>query len=312
MKNYYITIFEEKKLIQALTLYYSFRKYNNHSFFIFACLNERSVKLISLFKFKKTLIISTKNLDQKKIHTIKNNRPQKEFYWTLKSIFCNYAINKFNDLDFLIYVDADTFFFSSTENYLDINYMYDLILTPHDFSEKFKEKNANLDALGRFNAGCLFFKNSKNSKLILNWWMKKCIDDCSVNYQKGILGDQKYFDDIYEKMKNVFICQNKGLNLGPWNVDSFDITNDKCILYHFQGLKIINSMIFDLYPGFQLINDQQYNFFYKAYLKCIKKNIASFIKVHQHYNLSNLYLPTNILREIKKIILKRSNIKFLF
>ena len=304
-------MFNEAYIIQAITLYHSFRKYNKTSVFIFACLSDKTRKIISSLKLNNILIITIEQLDQKIIKKIKKNRPLEQFYWTLKSIFFNFILNNNNDINYLIYLDSDMFFLNSIEDYITANKKYDVILTPHNFSKSFMEVNKNYNVFGKFNAGCLIFKCTKNSKLILSWWMKKCIADCSVNYLKGKLGDQKYLDIIYKKQKNILCSENIGLNLGPWNFENFNLKTDKCILFHYQGLKIINYRVYNLYSGKIIIRKIYYEFFYKSYLYSLKKSIENLVKYQLINDLKNIYSPTHILIEFKKFLLKQSNLKIL-
>ena len=50
----------------------------------------------------------------------KSNRSFHEYCWTLKSIFLNYVINKYDNAKYYAHVDADLFFFSDLMLLFDV------------------------------------------------------------------------------------------------------------------------------------------------------------------------------------------------
>ena len=144
----------------------------------------------------------------------------------------------------------------------------DIFIQEHGFHKTFEKKSEN----GKFCVQFLTFKNNFFAKSILNEWLNMCIKSTSIDYKKGIVGDQKYFDELILKYPENF-CISKKLSFfqAPWTLDRFEVKDVG--LYHFHTLRV-NKRGVRLYSGYNL--DQKI--------------------------IQNIYLP--YLNEIKKIILK--------
>lgn len=204
------------------------------------CLDESSLnKIKKLHPSVKTFTLSDFNIENE----ILEKRDKLEFVFMLKSYLIYKVSNLSDSNDYIVYLDSDMFFFSDIaflENEIDVKSVF---ITPHRFTKEnlFKEK------YGKYNAGFVAFKNDTEGLKILDWWMKKCTESCSVNFKNNnIYADQKYLDDFCTISKNIKIINNIGINLAPWNVggkkisilnNKFFVDDTEVIIYHFHGLK---------------------------------------------------------------------------
>ena len=94
----------------------------------------------------------------------------------------------------------------------------DIYIQLHD-DEK---QNINFSKSGRFIIQFLTFKKNQIAETIRNEWEKKnCIQSTSIDYEKNIVGDQKYFDELYLKYsENFCISENFDFFQAPWTSKS--------------------------------------------------------------------------------------------
>lgn len=242
------------------------------------CLDNNALKLTNLY-FPKVNTISLSELEStyKELLPVKNKRPKTEYFWTLTPHLIEYVIKFFN-CNSVTYLDSDQFFFSSPKEIISEINNYSISILPHRFRQDLK----HLEIYGRYNVSWVTMKNDTNALQALQWWKNKCIEDCSVNLDKGVVGDQKYLDFFQSKFSSVHDIRNKGCGTAPWNYNK----DSYLILYHFQSLKFINPNIF-------AFNHGEYNFaidrkifkeIYKPFINKVTNNFSSLCNLEEFDN----------------------------
>lgn len=190
--------------------------------------------------------------------------------WTIMSFiynlteFCTaikpFSFKYFFDLGYskVVYFDPDIYTFSSLKDIFERLDQQSIMLVPHvaDVHLEYSGEQPEWGIMsnGIFNLGFCGMKNSIISNLIVDWWSDRLKDKCFSDRSRGLFTDQKWMDWIpgFVSNENLYISQNLGYNLAPWNYferevviidDHFYVKHreehnrpaDKLVFAHFAG-----------------------------------------------------------------------------
>ncbi len=112
----------------------------------------------------------------------------------------------------VFYCDSDVYFCQpSSQLQKTLNPETDsIVLFPH-FNDEFSP--AQLDGL--FNAGMLAV--GPGSEKFLHWWSEICYRECSVDVNRGLVGDQGYLNLVPILFERVKIYKGRNHNVARWN-----------------------------------------------------------------------------------------------
>lgn len=256
----YCTYFDFNYIHFGLGLCKSLTKYSATSKIFVLALDQKTKTIVSLH-LPNVIVIELNEIEKNypELKSCKTNRTIKEYYWTCTAHLIHFLIIT-KELKWLVYLDSDQFFFNSPREFEHKVKINSVCLLPH----RFRNSLLHLKKFGIYNVSWISFQNNTESIRTVEWWKKMCIEDCSININKGVVGDQKYLDYFHKKCKS--ICEISSQSFGaPWN--KFDI--DKLIIYHFQSLRFISKFLFafkhDSY-NFK-INNTVFRKLYEPYLK---------------------------------------------
>lgn len=208
----------------------------------------------------------------------KANRPMGEYCWTCSSSFIRYVLIHFNE-DSCTYIDADMYFYSDPQLLIDemLTAGKSVMVVPHRFPKE-REKEASI--VGRYCVEFNTFLNTPESIDVLEYWRRRCLECCS-NLGDGIhWGDQKYLEELVDNFECVYVCENLGAGVAPWNLCDYkhriketgllykNHQNSFLVFYHFQGISNINSDWFVIGGVSKkvTIDNVLYKSLYKSYL----------------------------------------------
>ena len=173
------------------------------------------------------------------------NRSQVEYYFTCTPSLLLYVFDQYPDIDQLIYIDADLFFYSSTAPLLDEIGESPIAVIPHRYSpawEKYSDR-------GRFNVAFLTFRKCDEAFACLAWWRERCLEWCYDRCEEGRFGDQGYLDWWPELFPSTQIVDHIGADVAPWNIENYGVelrnslvTVDgvPLVFYHFEGYRQVS------------------------------------------------------------------------
>lgn len=238
------TLLTEDYLVQGLALYYSLKKYCDRFRLWILCIDDTTYNLLAGMNLTNVILISMDNIISRKLAKIRRERQAHEFCWTLKPVLVTYLLKNNYNLDSILYLDADLFFFKDVRNIYDDWEEHSVFLTKLRLSPKWKQR------LGIYSAGLVGFKRDKTGMKCLRSWRLKCQEWCYDKQKNGLWGDQKYLDNWPQLYSGVKISENKGINAGSWNLRKgckvhseggvIHFENTDLICFHFSGFKIIN------------------------------------------------------------------------
>ncbi len=177
-----------------------------------------------------------------RLRDIREQRSTWAYYATQKASFALYVLESEPRPESVMFIDADTWFFSSPQPMFDEIGSASVGLSPH----RFHAATQNLAIYGSHNAGCVYWRNDETGRRCLTDWRDDCMNWCAEEPQPdGRFMNQGYLNQWQERYRDVHVIQHPGSNLGPWNVDghllasvSGNVTVDSLplIFYHFSGL----------------------------------------------------------------------------
>jgi hypothetical protein len=182
--------------------------------------------------------------------------------------------------EWLVYVDADLFFFRPLDQYLEHFVGSNVIIAPHSH---FAWNRKRLAKYGEFNVGLVAFRNNKEGLAALKYWAESCLVWCSDVPEDGKYADQKYLENFAKVSSGVAIDCRKGANLAPWNLGFSKLSldaNDKLMVdgepvyyFHAQGItRTKSAWILGHLPYLSLASRSAKKFIYKPYLAALLKS----------------------------------------
>lgn len=304
----YCTYFDKNYLLKGLCLLSSFYKYHPKAIFYVLCLDAYTEKVLKKLNINGLKTISLKLLEEydKELIKIKETRNIIEYYWTCGPSFFLY-LTKVIHPKITVYLDSDIFFFSAMD--LAFTEMGDnsTFLVEHRFPNN---QSFRINISGKYNVGFQMFKNDKYSLDCLNLWRKQCLEWCYSYNENGKYGDQLYLNEWPDKFSKVFVSQNLGIDVAPWNVSQYKvikkngqifINQDKLICYHFHKFEILKNNVFEYSTTYKISADT-IKLIYQPYLKSIKENIKRIKSIDKNYKqyFYKISLMTNLKQKFIK------------
>ena len=271
---YFCNVVSKSRLYQYIALYDSMKN-NCETFRSFVlCMDDETTGILKNAGLENTVLITLEEIEVENLKSLKSTRNISEYCWTLKPVLLSYVFEHFEHIDWITYLDADMYFFSDPQSIFNGNSNCSVLLSEHDSNEQIKFVE---EAVGRFNAGLVSFKNDPGGRECLHWWKKKCIKWCYNTTVTGQFGDQKYLEDIYTLFNNVCPITVPGVNIAPWNDAKYNISiresklyiNDSpLVLYHYCGFRLVDkdSCVF-------MFGNTHKPIIHNPYMKAIKRAV---------------------------------------
>lgn len=177
------------------------------------------------------------------VASVKPSRSTSEYFFTCTSNWTWDVAERNPTADMVTYLDADMRFYSSPEPALAEMANRDVMICEH-------EPGGKETPFGRFNVGWLTFRLSETGLRCLRKWKDDCVDWCYDRVEDGKFADQKYLDAWPAMLGERLAIAPRTLDLGPWGVGrgEFKVVDGTpsvgglpIILYHFQGLRILDT-----------------------------------------------------------------------
>lgn len=249
--RYYCTFFDSGYLAKALALYESMEKWCEEFRLYALCLDDKAFDVLTERGLRNLVAVSLKDVVEADAELAKarSNRSTGEFYFTCSPCFPLYVLKTFPEVDLLVLIDADTFFFASPETIFEQMRPFSIGLTEHRFSRGLDRYRK----YGTFNVGWIMLRRDEVGIACLEWWRERCLEWCHDRLDGDRFADQKYLEKWPQLFKGVHIIPDVGLNLGHWNVAQYRLTRrdnkvfveDKpLIFFHFANVKEVRPGVF--------------------------------------------------------------------
>jgi hypothetical protein len=203
----------------------------------------------------------------------------------------HYILEKYKHIDFITYLDADLYFYSSLEPIFQEIGNASIAIIEHRFTPRLKDQEVK----GRFCVEWVSFRRDPEGLACLKRWREQCIEWCFYRLEEGRMGDQKYLDPWPENYSNCHIIAHCGAGVAPWNYPQYlisegvygDIFINDCplIFYHFHQFQILEDKNFDRLSSFYTEEAPPSDLIYLPYESAIKDTIAKVCMIYPNFNL---------------------------
>jgi hypothetical protein len=171
---------------------------------------------------------------------------------SLKPFCAEFFLNRFENLDALIYLDSDLFIYSNFDELESLLTKYNIIITPHFFTplpaDGIKQNERHFLNSGMYNGGFFAINKSSEALKFLRWWQERMRTLCLVDVAKGLFVDQIWLNYVPLYFKGVHLLDNRGFNVAFWNLHERKISKENhqylvnesepLVFYHFSGYNI--------------------------------------------------------------------------
>lgn len=242
----FITLFNETYLTRGLALYESLRLHCGTDFEL-AVLAMSPLALGALrdLSLPNLVPIALEDFETQELLSVKSTRTLTEYCWTCTPYLLLHAIHNLGWNE-VFYLDADLYFYHNPKPVID-EWLYSessIFLTDHWYTPRYDQTQES----GRFCVQFLGFKRREEGLSALKWWAGKCLNWCYARHEHGLFGDQKYLDDWPQRFSGVWVNQNRGVGVAPWNIQQYELIDKDLVrhrqsgqvqplyFYHFHGL----------------------------------------------------------------------------
>ena len=270
------TLFDSNYLPRGLALFNSLEDHTRDFTLWVLCLDKETEYSLKKINSRKVKCIPLNALEKSELNLLeaKNNRGVFEYYFTCKAYLMIHLLKTY-EIEYLTYVDADIYFYSSFKNYENYIHNYSIALSPHRFPQKLERFNV----YGKYNAGLISFRNDDEGLRCLDWWRGMCTDWCLDKLDNDRFADQKYLNKIPSIFNSVKILDYVGINAAPWNIVNCKVKceagkillDDHLLLfYHFHGVSKIGNNYFNTgFSTYGKLSNEIKEILYMPYLKKI-------------------------------------------
>jgi hypothetical protein len=240
------TYFDRNYLVRGLALYQSLVESGQPFTLTVLCLDEETASVLRRRRHPQIHIVPIADLERADpaLAAARDDRTTVEFYWTCTAPLLLHVLRASPQIEHVMYVDADMFFFGDPSTVITSLGSRSVLLVPHDHSPEY----ADHETAGIYNVGVMAFRNDPIALDALEWWRARCLEWCHYRHEDGKNGDQGYLNDWPERFEGVVVCDHAGIKAAPWNIskyaarrdagDRITVNGDPLICYHFHGLRL--------------------------------------------------------------------------
>ncbi len=292
-ENVYCTLLTKGRVYQGIAMLMSLNQVIRDPFTVFVyCVDDESYSLFKKLPWDHLVLIHENDFPEE-IRTIKETRKIHEYCWTLKPVLCEYVMIHYPSVKRVTYLDSDLYFWEDPGIIVQNQPKCSVLLS---IEEKYRPKwnksrlKRRIKITGLYNSGFISFKRDENGLESIKWWKTQCLNQCSIQPEKGLFGDQKYLDELPKLFSNICSITMPGVNIGPWNrlkyqfskdARSVRIDNDLLIFYHFSSLRVIAR---DQIKFIYKVNKSKLPFIYGIYQEALSDAVELTEKVDPYFN----------------------------
>lgn len=282
------TLFGSNYADKGLVMFESLCKVSSDFVLYVLCMDDLCNLILKSYDDNRLIPITLSEFENEKIRELKSQRSFSEYCWTCSSLLIKYILDN-KPYEVCAYIDADLFFYSDPIPEIEAVKKggYSAMFVPHNFSKAFagKEKEVGVFCV-EFNP----FVNSTEGLKVLDEWISLCMGSCSLDRDGVTFGDQKYLDILKDKYESIFICQNPGVGIAPWNIEDYSLkenglyyVNDLCkpVFYHFQCVEFVENFV-KTNVNKKNVNSTLFSYFYVPYIKKLRNKRA---ELKNEYNM---------------------------
>lgn len=286
----YGTILDGKFLLQGLALYRSFERVVGAGHFYFFAMDAEAEMLLGKLALPRARVVAAAAVRHPALEAQRSQRSFPEYCWATKPLAISYMLAHDEDAEWAVYLDSDMAFFAdpgAAFRFAGQNVVG--FFTPHRFNPGMESWPARV---GWHNGGFGAFRKRTESTAVLDRWLWDCLARPDKAARKGETFDQKVLDDIVADEPGVLSLDDPGVNLAPWNIDNYRITDDggrpsvdghPVSIYHFQSLRMHSARLYTLYNSNKPIAGVLRRSVYQPYVRLLRAALHDLKAVDPDY-----------------------------
>jgi len=242
-KRIYCTYFDSLYLAQGLTMLRSLRKYDPPATICVLAFDDICAQVLRDLLGAEIQLIALETLHEydPSLKACRRDRTLWAFYSTHKPALAQFVLERALPGASVIYIDADTWFFSNPAPAFEEIGGAPIGLSPH----RFHARTQHLERYGLYNAGCICWDTSDTARECLRDWRNDCIQWCHEDVcPDGRFMNQGYLNRWPDRYTGVHFIRHPGINLASWNLDShvlkregrIRVDGQPLVFYHFSGI----------------------------------------------------------------------------
>ena len=252
--RHYCTYFDRNYLLRGLTLFRSLERHAGRFVLWVLCCDETSFCTLEALNLPNLRPVRLSEIErfEPRLAAPKTERSRVEYLWTMSPIWPLYLLEHYAEIDHLTYLDADLFFYASPAPVFAEIGAASIAMFSHRYADPNDAANVN----GVYNVGWLSFRRDETALKCLRRWREQCLEWCYAYTDEGRYGDQKYLDEWHRLYASTHVIEHAGAGIAPWNWlnyrferagDELLCDGEPLIFFHFHGLRILNSWLYDTY-----------------------------------------------------------------
>jgi SAM-dependent methyltransferase len=241
--NHYCTYFDSNYLPRGVLMIRSLLRHDPTAVVHVLCLDDTCAKALAALDLPLQLVPLPELLQaDPEFAASRDNRSLVEWYFTATSCLVNLLVKRHPDIERVIYLDSDLYFYASPQVLIDEAKDASVQIIEHRFSPQW----AQLVAFGRFNVGWIAFTTTEEGLRLIADYRAKCLEWCYDRMEGDRFGDQKYLDKWPQDYPSCCVSQLQGANVAWWNLangqprtlgDRVFFGPDLLLFFHFQEIK---------------------------------------------------------------------------
>ena len=254
--RFFCTYFDRNYLPFAVALHASLMRHCRSFRLFVLALDDTCAETMERLGLPSVSLLRLEELERKDAHLYarKSTRSLVDYYYTCGPSLIRYLFEREPEIELLTLIDADLYFFSSPEPIYQELEGSSVGIIEH----RFGPKQSSLNRFGTYNVGWTSFRRDADGLACLDWWREQCLEWCFDRVEGNRFADQKYLNEFPIRFSGVRIIQQKGANVGPWNLASFQLSEsygevwvaqDPLIFFHFHGFKILKPWLYNSNVG---------------------------------------------------------------
>jgi hypothetical protein len=275
--RYFCTLFDSNYLFKGVAMLRSLKEHCPNAYVYILCMDSMTREILEQLGLPDITCLSLSEVEDANLLAVKPERNVAEYCWTLSPCLPWYVLQNNSKIDFITYLDADLYFFSSVQPLFDEIGDASIVVIEHKFARQLKHLEIN----GRFCVEWVSFRRDKEGMTCLARWRGQCIDWCYYRLEEDRMGDQKYLDKWPEQYNALHILLHVGAGIAPWNYAQYQFGQNKngritvdgvpLIFYHFHQFQILSTGNFDRLSGYYKAMGQEPDQVYDIYESALSK-----------------------------------------
>lgn len=270
-EQYFCTLFDSNYLLKGVAMLRTLRRHCPEAHVHVLCMDGQTREILQQLELPHVSCLSLSEVEDEALLAVKPDRSMAEYCWTLSPCLPWHVLQQNPQIDFITYLDADLFFYSSVRPLFDEIGASSIAIIEHRFAPQLR----HLEVKGRFCVEWVSFRRDEDGLACLARWREQCIEWCFYRLEDDRMGDQKYLDKWPGQYRTVHILQHAGAGIAPWNYAQYKfgenaageitVEGEPLIFFHFHQFQLLSNGSFDRLSAYYTAIGPEPDTVYRAY-----------------------------------------------